>query len=261
MVDLQETRAKIARGQETYCYLRNELEEFFAKSPVTFVLREAQGDIGSYVISAANVPTVPNRLLTLVSECLFHARSMFDLLAFALAEEYAPAYVLSNPRAIYFPVYSKESEYRQKRVQQFVGLLPPALTAEFLALQPFSTPASSGVPIMAMIADLNNFDKHTRLHSLGLRALALNPGLKFPAMQTTTVSNAVIEEGTIVANMSGLLHGSVEGADFDIALGVVFSRQGALWSGADVSEIVGLILNFAEDVIDRFEILLTPRVE
>lgn len=103
----------------------------------------------------------PRRWTLLLGDVIHNLRSCLDHVAHSLAVQNG-----AKPREAkrtQFPIYESEHQYRINCAYKIEGVLHPSAVAAMLRLQPYCTPQDPRAPMLWILSQLDNTDKHRHL--------------------------------------------------------------------------------------------------
>jgi hypothetical protein len=169
-LDLTSVRAKITRAQEHAQSLKNEIVAWNERHPYS-ISTQANDDFTRYSIYIRVIEPPPiTRWKLMFADSIHNLRHALDhhVRAVAIAEtgQEPPA----NEKALQFPIEDSASEFAvvcRKRL----GKISAPVVAIFEKAQPYNRPHPDLPPLLSILRDLTNGDKH-RLPPLAYAAVA-----------------------------------------------------------------------------------------
>ncbi len=160
-LDLTAVRAKLSRSQEHVQSAQRECRAWIDRHPYSLT-KQVNDDSTRYsIFLRENEPAPLLRWTLMVGDCLNNLRSALDYLVYAVAI----ADTGKNPplfeKKLQFPITSSRSEFDEVvgRRKQLGEISNPVMMV-FESLQPYNRPHKTLPPVLGILRDLNNTDKH-----------------------------------------------------------------------------------------------------
>ena len=160
MLDLTSVRAKLARSQENTQALKDEVRAWMDRRPYS-VVQQTNAERTRYsLVIRINEPARFQRWSLILADALNNLRNALDHLVYAIAcHEAAP-----NPPAkegkLRFPLTDCSTNFDAEVSRGSLGTISEPVRAAIKAAQPYNRPHESVPPLLAILRDLNNADKH-----------------------------------------------------------------------------------------------------
>jgi hypothetical protein len=153
---------KIARARQHGQALRDSIEEWLGKKPLTATSEFIEGRMGyRLVVDQFSSPPLLEHWALLVGDCVHNLRSALDNLVYGLARlKVDPP---NDPRAIQFPIFtSREAFEKSNAVKSTLAQLPDRAAEIVTAWQPFhrKSPDHISADALNLLHHLSNQDKH-----------------------------------------------------------------------------------------------------
>jgi hypothetical protein len=151
---------KLKRADENVHNLGVEIGAFLKASPDAGVANDKRKAAEEWLKFHVE-REIPPRFPVLAGEVIHHLRSSLDHIAWILSSE---SYRQSNERDITFPILTTRPKQDKKSAydRKIKGITAPAALTLIEQLQPYNVGNSADQPL-AIIQDLDNFDKHRAL--------------------------------------------------------------------------------------------------
>jgi len=162
-LDLSSVRAKLARSQEHIQALKNEVRPWMDRRPYS-VVQKANADFTRYsVVIRINEPPLFQRWSLIFADALHNLRNALDHLVYAIACHEAAANPPTKEGKLRFPITNRRANFDGELSRGSLGdISEPVRTAIELA-QPYNRPHEKIPPLLAILRNLNNADKHKLL--------------------------------------------------------------------------------------------------
>lgn len=181
--------AKLRRAEEHLEGVRKEILAWHDATPYSVQATVSpDGTRHSMVVHfAVDLPAV--RISILTGDCIHALRSALDHLVYGVAVHQTGADPPPNERQIQFPIADDEARFTSAAKTRLKGLSPELVKA-IEAVQPYNRPHAAVPPLLALLRDFDDADKH-RLLNVVVSAQAeakLLSSIRVPAGETTRVS-------------------------------------------------------------------------
>ena len=164
ILNLDSVRAKLTRSQENAQALKNEIRSWMDRHPYS-ILQKVNSDLTRYsVVIRINEPALFVRWsLVFAADALSNLRNALDHLIYAIACHEAARIPL--PRKLGFDSQSQIAErtLTLKVAAGRLGKIVDPVRAAIEASQPYNRSHESVPPLLELLRDLNNTDKHRLL--------------------------------------------------------------------------------------------------
>lgn len=171
LLDLTNVRAKLARAQEHAQTFDNEIKSWVDRKPYSLT-EQANADSTRYsLILRENEPAPFQRWTLMLADCLNNLRAALDYLVYTIAVfEYGSSPPPYEGRLM-FPITDCRTKFDEAVSQWRLGQISEPVRAIFESLQPYNRPDPTLPPLLRILRELNNVDKH-RLLKLAYGAIA-----------------------------------------------------------------------------------------
>lgn len=161
-LNLDSVKAKLQRAEEHAQAVRDEIKPWMETNPYR-VSREVNADSTRYSLIAHLVGTEPalQRWSLIVGDCLHNLRSALDHLIYAIAVHESRTEPPPDERSLMFLIADTLDNFN-KNASRIKTLSEPVRKA-IEAVQPFNRPHPKLPPLLAVLRDLENTDKHKLL--------------------------------------------------------------------------------------------------
>jgi hypothetical protein len=162
-LDLTSVRAKLARSQEHIQTIKDEVVPWTERHPYS-ILPECNADSTRYsLILRVNEPPPFQRWSLIIADAFNNLRAALDHLVFAVAmHEAAP-----NPPAyegkLQFPIADDRKRFDGMLNGNYLGTISDPIRTAIEAAQPYNRPHPALPPLLSILRDLTNRDKHRLL--------------------------------------------------------------------------------------------------
>jgi len=254
---------KLRRARHHFDGLIGLLEGFAASKPYSFVI-EPNPAPPNFAMRVHVNHALPDDCGLIVGDFAHNARSALDLLVYELST-LAPAD--KKRRELQFPIFNEEAQFRQHSscCLRGVGERERELIEQF---QPFQRTDKTSVDTLALLAEVNNTDKHRVISVVAalssLLSLSDTRGVEFSAdaelylegcndqrFGYKGIGDGVLTDGAIVAELrlGPRTHVSLQP---NVASVIRFGGVDAVIAGRELIPTLTSILNRAIEVVRRF---------
>jgi hypothetical protein len=159
-LDLSSVRAKLARSQEHAQALKNEVRAWMDRRPYS-VVQKANADSSRYsIVIRINEPALFQRWSLIFADALNSLRNALDHLVYAIACHEAAPNLPAKEGKLRFPITNSRTNFDGELSRGSLGnISDPVRTAIELA-QPYNRPHEKVPPLLGILRNLNNADKH-----------------------------------------------------------------------------------------------------
>jgi hypothetical protein len=160
MLDLSSVRAKLSRSQENAQALKNEVKSWHDRNPYS-VMQEANSDSTRYsVIIRINEPAQFQRWSLIFADAINNLRSSLDHLVYAIASYESAPHPPANESKLGFPIADCRANFDSQVSRGCLGTVSDPVRAAIEAAQPYNRGHETLPPVLGILRDLNNADKH-----------------------------------------------------------------------------------------------------
>lgn len=266
-LDLTSVRAKMARSQEHTQTLKNEIIAWQERKPYSLI-KERNSDFTRHsLLVYINEPPPFQRWSLIAADALSNLASALDHLVYAIACHEAHPNGISDKVAgkLAFPITDNPSKWKEAIDRgRLEGISDPVQT-EILKVQPYNRPHEILPPLLSIVRELNNFNKHRLLSLVYSATSAGNFGFQGPdeANWTQFIRHGEIKDGTeIFAHIADRPAPNMEWDQTILDL-VVAIRHGKRAptdpEGSDRNSVLG-ILGFLNDEVRKVSYLVAGAV-
>lgn len=255
-VDLTSVRAKMARSQEHTQSLEKEIRDWLKRKPYS-LLKERNPDCTRYsLVVYVNEAPPFQRWSLIAADCLSNLASALDHLIYAIACHEAHPQGISDKvaRNLAFPITDDCDRWRQDIKRGRLEGISKSVRAEIFKVQPYCRLHPTLRPPLAILRDLNNFNKHRLLWLVYGAPLAGNFGFYGPdeANWTHYIHHGEIKNGTeIFANIADRPAPNMKWDQTILDLIVAIwhgKRSPSDPEGSDRNEVVAVLRELNDDV-------------
>jgi hypothetical protein len=231
-LDLTSVRAKLARSQEHAQTVEDEIRAWMDRHPYGLT-KEVNADHTRYSLILRENEPAPLRRWTLgIADAFHNLRTVLDYLVYEVAIVDSGS---KNPpphdRCLQFPISDTPDDFSDAVRRRLLGEISAPVRATFELMQPYNRPHPTLPPLLRILRELNNTDKH-RMLRLAYGAVSKgNLGFKgeFPSdgrQWKHVINTGEVKDGTEVTAM--VCDRSTPNMDWDqILVEVVI----AIWHG------------------------------
>lgn len=163
MLDLTSVRAKLARAQEHAQTIKNEVRSWADRSPYS-VIPQANAECTRYsLVLRVNEPPPLQRWTLMVGDCFNNLRASLDHLVYAIAVHEAAPKPPSNEGRLRFPITNQRAYFDSEVAGGRLGTISDPVRAAIEDVQPYKRTHPDFPPLLSILRDLNNRDKHKLL--------------------------------------------------------------------------------------------------
>ncbi|MGI8548600.1 MAG: hypothetical protein ACR2M1_14950 [Gemmatimonadaceae bacterium] len=240
-------RAKLDRARQHF-----EAAEFtyaeFAKTEPYRIVTERDKKPGRYVLRAFIDHPIPEQMVLEIGDSVHNMRSALDHLVFAIAG--FPA----DDRNIQFPIFDKKTTYDNCRWK--LQNVPPAALAVIEELQPYQRGESANSQLLAILATLDNIDKHRRpiLSGSVVSLKEVWGSGQATSIRITGRNGGAFKNGAVISTWE--VSGREMDVNFTVAFRVALAEPAPL-DGRDIGKLLEEIHRYiGDEVFPRFDSFL-----
>jgi hypothetical protein len=192
-------RAKLARAEEHRNSLGRELRAWYGRKPYALV-RHVSADLKRHsLIVRINAPLPATRLSLIAGDCFHALRSALDHLVYGMAVHHTGTEPPPTHRQLQFPIVDSDAFFDAAvKRGRLAGLRAEAI-AEIKSVQPQHRPHNQLPPLLSLLRDFDDSDKHRLLTivSSGQAQANFLSALPIPAKSSVSVelNEGPIEDG------------------------------------------------------------------
>lgn len=200
VLPIDNSLARIKHAEEYLNTLQDQIKSWMDKSPYAIV-NETNADLTRYSIVLRIKEEPPLQKWGLISSDIVHnLRCSLDYLVYAIAIYESGQEIPPNDRKLMFPICDGSAQFREQEGRRLKTLSQPIRTA-IEAVQPYNRPHKEFLPLLGVLRDFDDFNKH-RLLKVAFSAVARgNIGFEGP-------SGSIGAGGEFVANIGELKDGA-----------------------------------------------------
>jgi hypothetical protein len=170
-LDLTSVRAKLARSQEHAQTVHNEIMAWIDRKPYG-ITKEVNADSTRYsIVLRENEPAPLQRWTLILADALHNLRTALDYLVYTIAVAESGQDPPPCERSLQFPIADSLAEFNEAVIRKRLGNISDPVRAVFESVQPYNRPHPTLPPLLRILRDLNNTDKH-RMIRLAYGALS-----------------------------------------------------------------------------------------
>jgi hypothetical protein len=159
-LDLSNIRAKLARSQEHIQTLNGEIRLWTERHPYSLHERVNADHTRYSLIVRINEPPPFQRWTLIFADALTNLRSALDYLVYAVAVAQSGAAPPPFETKLQFPIADTKATFDERVRTKWLGSISDPVIAKFESFQPYNRPHPTLPPLLAVLRDLNNADKH-----------------------------------------------------------------------------------------------------
>ena len=162
-LNLTSVRAKLARSQEHAQAVYNETRSWIDRHPYN-ITQHVNADSTRYsLVLRENEPASFQRWTLMIADCLNNLRSSLDYLVYAIAIAESGSNPPPNEGRLQFPIADCRADFDEAvRTKRLFGISDP-VRAAVESMQPYNRPHPTLPPLLRILRELNNADKHRLL--------------------------------------------------------------------------------------------------
>ena len=154
---------KLSRAKEHFDTVKTELILWAQTDPyLVFRKSNVDGSHHSLFVELKERPPL-DKLSLLTGDCIHNLRSALDNLVYAVAIKVSGSNPPPNSDTLQFPIADTREAFT-KQAWRLGPIKEPELVARFKRAQPYNRPHPQLPPLLRLLADFNNADKHRLLN-------------------------------------------------------------------------------------------------
>lgn len=163
-LDLTSVRAKLVRSQEHIQAIKNEATPWTERHPYS-ILQESNADNTRYsIILRINELPPFQRWSLMIADAFHNLRTALDHLVFAVAVHESGSATPPNENSLQFPITDSRANFDKAVIERkYLGTISDPIRAVIEAAQPYNRPHPELPPLLSILRDLTNRDKHKLL--------------------------------------------------------------------------------------------------
>jgi hypothetical protein len=210
-LDLSSVRAKLAHSAKHAQSVRNEVSAWMERNPYS-VLQKVNADSTRYaIVVRINEPPPLHEWSLMIADCIYSLRCCLDHLVYAIACHEALPKSPSHEGRLQFPITNDRANFDDAVIcRKQLGTISDPVRAAIEFYQPYNRPHPDLPPLLRILRDLSNRDKHKLLSLVIQSAVAAEVGMDFsnanPAItqgdfEFIPASSGEIEDGAEIGAM------------------------------------------------------------
>lgn len=199
---LDDVVAKLRRAEEHFDTLKNEIGRWYEMRPYR-ITKKVNADFTRYsqIVSITNPPDL-QRWAVITSDCFHNLRSALDYLIYAVAIQESSMNPPPDCEKLQFPITDSSAIFENSRWR--IKSLSPGMQTALETVQPYNRPHPSLPPLLSILRDFDNSDKHRLLHVMLTRPCQgkfgdvrnIPPGVAF---SVATTSGDIVDNTEVAA--------------------------------------------------------------
>lgn len=159
-LDLTSVRAKLARSAEHAQTIRDEIRAWMERNPYSLIKqRNAECTRFSLILRINETPQLL-RWSLIFADYLNNLRASLDHLVYAIASHQSAPSPPAYEGRLAYPLTDSDERFNDAVVRHKLGTIGDPVRAEIQRCQPYNRPHEKLPPLLSLIRDLNNADKH-----------------------------------------------------------------------------------------------------
>ena len=171
LLDLTSIKAKLCRGREHAQVLHNEIVAWGKRKPYSFTSHVNADNTRYSLILRVNEVAPFQRWSLIFADCLSNFRAALDHLVYTIAVHEHGSVPPPFDLKLMFPITDSRAKFDEAVNQRRLGQISDPVRAVIESAQPYNRPHPPLPPVLSILRDLNNADKH-RLNALTYSAVA-----------------------------------------------------------------------------------------
>lgn len=164
-LDLTSVRAKLTRSQEHTQAFKNEVLAWTERHPYSLLQKKNSDCTRHSLIIRVNEPPPLQRWSLMIADAFNNLRSALDHLVYAIAVHEAAPNVPARERKLQFPITDCGVRFDSAVNERHnLGAITEPVRAAIKNAQPYNRPDPTLPPLLAILRDFTNSDKHKLLH-------------------------------------------------------------------------------------------------
>jgi hypothetical protein len=253
--ELASCRLKIERAKEHFAILGAELLAW-ANTKSMRIVKETNDTGSVHRVFVEVIEQAPlNRWSLIAGDCVHNLRSALDSLVYGIAIYQTTQNPPPDEKVLQFPIVTKQDKFSSQEYR--IKSLSPSVQAEIEKLQPYHRPHPQLPPLLGLLSDLNNQDKHKTLnvvaaapHSASIDNLVLSRGSEVTSI---TAHRTIITDKTEI--MSFTLEPSVLNLQYtcvvELPICIVHSPGPSKSPLSELAGVLTFLIGEVETVVDQ----------
>jgi hypothetical protein len=164
MLDLTSVRAKLARSQEHAQAVNREIESWSHRYPYSLVKKRNSDSTRFSLFLYLNEPPPLQHWSLMMADAFGNLRNALDHLVYAIATHEAAPSVPLHEGSLQFPITDCRSRFDAEVSKHKLGVISGPIRAAIEMAQPYNRPHEALPPLLSILRQLTNRDKHKLLH-------------------------------------------------------------------------------------------------
>jgi len=188
--ELASCRLKIERAKEHFTILGSELLAW-ANTKSMRIVKETNDTGSIHRVFVEVIEQAPlDRWSLVAGDCVHNLRSALDNLVYAVAIYQTGKSPPQDEKVLQFPIVSKQANFSGQVYR--IKSLSPAVQTEIEKLQPYNRPHFQLPPLLELLSELNNQDKHKTVNVVAA------------APYSASVDNLILPRGSEVTSITAV---------------------------------------------------------
>jgi hypothetical protein len=162
-LDITAVRAKLIRSQENAQNVRNEILAYNQRYPYSLIDKVNPDSTRYSLILRINEPAPFQRWTLIFADAVNNLRTALDYLVYAVAVCESRKSPPPHELRLRFPLTDSEDAFDEEVRTRRLGDLSNTTVSKIKSLQPYNRPHDKLPPLLGVLRDLNNTDKHRLL--------------------------------------------------------------------------------------------------
>jgi hypothetical protein len=261
-LDLSSVRAKLAHSAKHAQSVRDECIAWGQRNPYSVLQKmNAESTRCAITVHINELPPLNNWSLT-IGDCLYSLRCCLDHLVYAIACHEASPAIPAYEGKLQFPITTCKADFDDAVARRRqLGAISDPVRAEIERYQPYNRPHPHVPPLLSILQELSNWDKHRLLRmatkgmfrgQVGMDFSRADPPVMDGDFQFTPTSSPEIEDGTEIGAITfGRPTANVyfDITVFDFVIAIRHSKRDATTPvGGDLSEFSAFLTLLSEEI-------------
>jgi len=211
-LDLSSVRAKLAHSAKHAQAVHNEVAAWMDRNPYS-ILQKVNADSTRYaIIIRINEPPPLDEWSLVIADCIYSLRCCLDHLVYAIACHEALPKSPSHEGRLQFPITDDRANFDDAVIcRKQLGTISDPVRAAIEFYQPYNRPHADLPPLLGILRDFSNRDKHKLLSlaiqnvvgaQLGMDFSNANPPITQGDFEFIPASSGEVEDGTEIGAMT-----------------------------------------------------------
>jgi hypothetical protein len=208
-LDLSSVRAKLAHSAKHAQAVWNEVSTWMERNPYS-VLQKVNADSTRYsIVIGVNEPPPFYRWSLMIADCIYSLRCCLDHLVYAIACHEVFPKSPSHEGRLQFPIADDRANFDDAVIcRKQLGIISDPVRTAIERYQPYNRPHPDLPPLLSILRELSNRDKHKLLPLVAHRPLGAEFGMDFGGMDVSDrdprfiPSSGEIEDGAEIGALT-----------------------------------------------------------